>query len=333
MQQYSAPTLLASREYPIDLVPVLDAAAERIRIVSTTFRADDPRSQAIVDALHAAARRGVDVSVAIDTFSYLEPKEFILRSPRRQPARAFRAFQIEHQLKRSGAEFHWLGRRTNILATGRTHSKWVVVDDIVYSFGGVNLDNESFENTDYIIKYQSRELAELVVTEHDAIISADHNGGGRRSHDEALSEQTTILFDGGLPFDSIIYRRAVALAKQAAEITLVSQYCPTGRLNRILKRKGATVYFNHWRHASYINRFLIRLGMFTAKQTTSYTRDNYLHAKFIIYTMADGSKVALAGSHNFMFSSGLTGTREIAIETNDNNIIKQLEQYRKKYIE
>lgn len=333
MQQYPAPKLLASHEYPIDLVSIIEAAAERIRVVSTTFRADDPRSQAVVEALRAAAKRGVDVSVAVDTFSYLEPKEFILRSPRRQPARAFRALQIEHQLKRAGAEFHWLGRRTNILATGRTHSKWVVVDDTVYSFGGVNLDNESFENTDYIIKYQSRELAELIVTEHESIIAADRNGGGRRSHDEVLNEQTTVLFDGGLPFDSIIYRRAVTLAKQASEIILVSQYCPTGRLNRILKQKGAAIYFNHWRRASHLNRLLIRLGMFTAQQTTSYTRDNYLHAKFIIFTMPGGSKTAIAGSHNFMFSSGLSGTREIAIQTTNRHIIKQLERYRKQYVE
>lgn len=333
MQQYSRPTLFTAADYPIDLVPVINAASERIRVVSTTFRADDPRSQAITDALRAAAKRGVDVSVAVDTFSYLEPKEFFLRSPRRQPARAFRALQIEHQLKHVGASFHWLGRRTNILATGRTHSKWVVVDDIVYSFGGVNIDNESFENTDYTIKYQSRELAELIVAEHEAIIAADRNGGGRLSHSEVLDEQTTILFDGGLPFDSIIYRRAATLAKQATSIILVSQYCPTGRLNRTLKRKGATVYFNHWRHASHLNRLLIRLGMFTAKQATSYTRDNYVHAKFIIYTMPDGSKTAIAGSHNFMYSSGLTGTREIAIETTNKHIIKQLEQYRKKYVE
>ena len=46
-----------------------------------------------------------------------------------------------------------------------------------------------------------------------------------------------------------------------------------------------------------------------------------------------GSKIALSGSHNFMRGSGIMGTREIALETSDPAIIKQLEAFRKKYVE
>ena len=49
--------------------------------------------------------------------------------------------------------------------------------------------------------------------------------------------------------------------------------------------------------------------------------------------MSGGSKIALSGSHNFMRGSGIMGTREIALETSDPAIIKQLEAFRKKYIE
>ena len=60
---------------------------------------------------------------------------------------------------------------------------------------------------------------------------------------------------------------------------------------------------------------------------------NFDPIKFIIFTMPDGEKVTLTGSHNFMRGSGIMGTREIALETSDPDVIKQLEAFRKKYVE
>jgi len=58
----------------------------------------------------------------------------------------------------------------------------------------------------------------------------------------------------------------------------------------------------------------------------------YLHAKFIIFTMKDGSKTAISGSHNFAYTGVLFGTREIALETTNPQVIGQLESFYKKYI-
>ena len=49
--------------------------------------------------------------------------------------------------------------------------------------------------------------------------------------------------------------------------------------------------------------------------------------------MPDGHKTAITGSHNFMMASGLVGTREIALETSDPEIISQLEQFRRDHVE
>ena len=141
-----------------------------------------------------------------------------------------------------------------------------------------------------------------------------------------------MLVDGGLFGDSVIYRQAVRLAREAESIILVSQYCPTGKIARILRRKGATVYFNHWRQAASLNKGIIGFGMLMSRNSTSYRRDNYLHAKFIIFTMPGGRKVAITGSHNFMYSSGLVGTREIALQTEDSAIIKSLESFVKERV-
>lgn len=324
--------LLTSDDYTSEVVKSIRNARHEIAIIATTFRSDDERSESIIAELCKAADRGVIVSVHADTFTYLEPKEFILFSPKRQPSRAMQAMKLERRLKRHGIQFYWLGRKANIILTGRTHTKWIVVDDIVYSFGGLNLDNESFSNIDYMFKVRDAKLAETLLAEHGRIRRADRGGAGIRSHTYKFDDSTDILFDGGLIGSSLIYRRTVELAKQAEHILLVSQYCPTGPLVRVLKAKQATVYYNHWRNASSVNRALIGLGMLTAKSTTAYKHDTYLHAKFAIFTMPSGDKVAISGSHNFMFGSGIVGTREIAIETADPRIIRQLEKFCEQYV-
>ncbi len=326
------PRLISSNSYAADVAKVIDSATRRIAIVTTTLRDDDPRSQRLIDALCRAGGRGVLISVGADVFTYLEPKEFAFRSPKRQPARAYQAMKLERRLKKHGIHFRWLGRTSNVAFSGRTHSKWIIVDDTVYSFGGLNLDRESFDNTDYMLKFDDQELADQLFNVHNRLVSADRGGHAAKSRRLKISPEISVLIDGGLIGDSLIYRRACALAKEASSITLVSQYCPTGKLNRILRRKNADVYFNHWRQANSVNKLLIQFGMLFAKQRTGYTRDRYLHAKFMLFTMPDGREVALSGSHNFMFGSGFLGTREIALETTNKQIIKQLKQFLTDYV-
>lgn len=326
------PTLVSSADYAAEVTKAIKKASARIAIVATTFRDDDPRTHDIMEALAEAGDRGVLISVGVDIFTYIEPKELILRSPKRQPARAYQALKLERRLKKHGINFRWLGRTSNLTFSGRTHSKWVIIDDDVYAFGGINLDNDSFNNTDYMFRFRDQELAQRLFNEHLRLVGADRGAHATKSRKISLSEASTVLIDGGFPGDSLIYRRAVTLAKEARSIVLVSQYCPTGKLNRILRRKQAIIYFNHWRRAAWLNKLMIRFGMLFARQQTLYTGTPYLHAKFMICTMADGKKVAITGSHNFMFGSGMIGTREIALETSDKHIIAQLEEFLEKRV-
>ncbi len=326
------PQLIFSADYARDVVRSIDHAKKRIAIVVTTFRDDDPQTQSIVEALCRAGDRGLLVSICTDIYTYLEPKEFVLRSPKRQPARAYQAMKLEHHLKQHGIHFRWLGRTGNIPLAGRTHSKWLIIDNTVYSFGGLNLDRESLGNNDYTFKFQDALLADHLFNEHSRLLGADRGAHASRSHHFAIDGDSTVLIDGGFFGDSIIYRHATKLASAATDIVLVSQYCPTGKLNRILRRKKATVYFNHWRKAAWINKILIQFGMLFTHQTTLYNRTPYLHAKFAIFTMPDGKKIAITGSHNFMFGSGLLGTREIGLETSNPVIIAQLERFLREHV-
>lgn len=327
------PKLLIAKKFAQEATKSIDNASSRVALVTTTLHSDDELSSNIVDALCRAAQRELIVTVCADAYTYTEPKEFILRSPRKQPERAYKAIRVERHLKKAGVDFHWLGRSSNFGFAGRTHSKWLIVDDTVYSFGGVNIDKASFENTDYMWKIEKNaDLADALFAQHLRLLKADRAGHASKSKAVMINNKTTLLVDGGLIGDSAIYRRACSLAKQAEDIILVSQYCPTGKLNRILKRKGATLYFNHWRQAKWMNKLLIRFGMAFSRRSTMYQQKNYLHAKFIIFTMPGGEKIAISGSHNFMYGSVLIGTREIAIETTDKDYIKQLERFLDLYI-
>lgn len=302
-------------------------ATQRVAIVVTTFHNDSVAMHRLVDALCAASLRGVAVSVCVDSYTYTEPKEFLLRAPKRHPTRAYNALKTERTLKRAGVQFHWLGRASNVGFAGRTHTKWIIIDDWVYSFGGVNLDTASFAHTDYLLRSHSQRLADQLFREHQRLLTADRANHATRSRTLIQDAHTRILVDGGLVGDSVIYRRACRLARNATSIIVVSQYCPTGKFNRILKRKRAKLYFNHWRHATWMNKFMIRFGMLSARQRTRYHQRQYLHAKFILFTMPDGREIVLSGSHNFMFSSVMIGTREVALETSEPQIVRQVKQF------
>lgn len=322
--------LLMPLEYVRMLTQDVRKAKRRITIFSHIIAYDDSTDE-LVAALCEAAKRGVRVEVAGDVFTYgilggwrvvpLKPNERI---------RALRT--MVKKFKKSGVEYRWIGQFGPFLFAGRTHVKWAVIDDVVYSFGGINLYANGLRETDYMLREKNARLGNHLVREQRRIASADRVGKFYRSH-QFESGNGDVLIDGGRPRDSIIYRRACALAKQATDIVYVSQYCPTGPLGKIMKEQGAKLYFSHWRQArSLNNRLLIRGSMFLTGYETLYDRPGFIHAKFILFTMPDGRKVALSGSHNFVRAGVVLGTREIDLETSDPTIVAALEEFLQKHI-
>lgn len=286
---------------------------------------EDSATKELLEAIKEAAKRGVKVTVSVDSYAFLESGDFlpffVKHWRNRQKPR-----DMERSLRKSGVKFSWLGTRSTSLLSGRTHSKWLVVDDTVYSFGGVNLYERSLDFTDYMFRLENNEIATALVEEQQKVVSADKTNETYRSHQLALGD-SSILIDGGIVGNSLIYGRACRLVERATDVLFVSQYCPNGRLAKSLKNKSSQLYFNRPQQASFFNRVMIRCYMLTSRLKTAYTRDEYLHAKYLICTMLDGSKVALTGSHNFSSGGVWFGTREIALETRDPEVIAQLEQF------
>jgi cardiolipin synthase A/B len=321
--------LLLPESYVRDAAKHIRKAKKRVSFLALVV-ADDSSTDELIDALAEAAERGVTVDVAADIFTYGELGGFFL--PTRYRTRQSRlTTRMSKRFIKSGVKFSWLGRSRATVFSGRTHIKWCVVDDTVYSFGGVNLYQKGVENNDYMFKINDHDLADSLVHEYHRLTRADVGGYSYRSH-SFKHHDDTILIDGGFFGDSIIYRRACKLATEASNILLVSQYCPTGKLSRIIKQTDSQLYFNPPANTKGLNRLVIRIGMLFSGHKTLYDRSHYLHAKFIIFDMPDGRRIALTGSHNFVHGGVLLGTREIALQTENPQTIKQLEDFWQKHI-
>lgn len=322
--------LVLPPDYVREATEHIRKAKKRIFLISMVI-ADHAATHELIMALEDAARRGVSVSVTADIFTYGEVSGGFLPIKYYSPG----VKEVHHMvksLKSAGVKFLWLGRGHVTIFNGRTHSKWCVIDDTSFVFGGVNMYQGGVaENTDYMFKVENDRLADRLGYEQKRIAKAERTSSNYPSVTYEL-EGNSVLIDGGIIAHSVIYTRAVELAREAEHIVFVSQYCPTGKLARILKTKDVALYFNRPEKAEGFNKALIRLSMLTSTFKTLYEKEPYLHAKFIIFTMKDGSKVAITGSHNFAFTGVLFGTREIALETTDMRIIGQLETFYKKYI-
>jgi len=316
-------------DYIHQAATLINEATDRIFLIAMVV-ADHPETHELIAALEAAAKRGVAVTVAADVFTYGEVNGSFLPVKYYSP-NAKLATKMAKNLRAAGVKFHWLGRGRITLLSGRTHSKWCVIDNTVFTFGGVNIYNQGITNIDYMFKLVNNRLADRLAYEQDRIQRADRSSTNYPSLSYELNGDS-VLIDGGIISQSIIYRRACELARDASKVLFVSQYCPTGKLGRILKTKDAKVYFNQPHQAHSFNRWLIRLSLLTSGIKTLYTKERYLHSKFIIFTMSDGSKVALTGSHNFAYTGVLFGTREIALETKDPAVISQLESFYRAHI-
>jgi cardiolipin synthase len=329
MRTMSTFTLLLPRDYVADATKHIETAKERVVLLAMVV-AQGPDTQGLVDAILDAARRGVKVYVAADVFTYGELNGTFLRNIYfSKKARA--VTNMGKLLRDAGVKFQWLGRAQMLIFSGRTHSKWCVIDDIVYTFGGVNMYQKGVENVDYMFKTTSKQLADKIVAEHMNLQRADKTGKLYKSH-QFDSGSDHVLVDCGIIGNSIIYQHACDLATSATSIVYVSQYPPAGKLLRRIEGKQAALYFNEPKSADFLNSILIRITKYLGGVTSNYRKKAYLHAKFMIFYMPDGSRVAITGSHNFSYVGVMMGTREIALETRNAKVIDQLEGFLKKRV-
>jgi len=325
------PTLVSPKEYIKQATKLANRAKHTISLI-TMIVVDDSQTNDFLLSLGNAAKRGVRVEIAADTVTFgnisghLKPHRYYTKK-----ARDTR--KMIDYLKKQGVHFTWVGNFSVFAFASRNHMKCLVIDDIIFSFGGVNIDEESLSFSDYMFRLQDERLALELRSDIARIVAADKHNFAYRSHEFHYNAKSKILIDGGFFGDSIIYRRACEITKNAKEVVLVSQYCPVSKLSRLLKKTHSKLYFNTPIIANNTsNKMIIRYNMAVSGHSSLYKGSRYIHAKFLIATNHDGSKVALTGSHNFTYTGVIAGTREIALETTEIQIISQLEDFLEKKI-
>ncbi len=326
----SEKTLMRPKTYLRDLIRHINKAQHRVYLLALVI-ADEDETRTLMTALEQAAQRGVKVSVASDmVFTYRElgvtgRKKHYVRT------QLARMRSMRSKLQAQGASVTWLGQHGITLYSRRTHAKWSIVDNTVYTFGGVNLYSVGVENLDYMFRIDDTSLADHLASQQDMFVRENKSGRAQPSHDFGLGDNVALI-DGGMIGDSIIYRHARRLASKAVHIIYVSQYAPTGKLGKIIQSRRHELYYNPAAKVEFFGRSLIHWMEFLRGFRSLYTRRPYIHAKFMIFTMADGERVAITGSHNFLAGNAIAGAREIALETRDPAVITQLETFLDKYI-
>lgn len=318
------------KPYLRDLIRRIHKAQYRVYLLALVI-ADEDETRELIEALEAAAARGIKVSVASDmVFTYRElgvtgRKKHYVRT------QLIRMRSMRDKLQAHGAQVTWLGQHGITLYSRRTHAKWSIVDNTVYTFGGVNLYDVGIDNLDYMFRCEDTSLADHLASQQDMFVRENKSGRAQPSHDFGLGDNVALI-DGGMIGDSIIYRHARRLADKAVHIVYVSQYPPTGRLGKIIKRRRHELYYNRAETIEIFGRTLTRIAELIRGFQNLYTKKTYLHAKFMIFTMSDGSRVAITGSHNFLAGNAIAGAREVALETRDPAVIAQLDEFLEKYI-
>jgi phosphatidylserine/phosphatidylglycerophosphate/cardiolipin synthase-like enzyme len=222
-----------------------------------------------------------------------------------------------HLLERiaaAGGRVSWVGKVGLNPYAGRYHAKVTVIDDDVLSFGGVNFTDDSLNNVDYMLSTKDDSLAQRLAK----LVADNANDKPATDTQAKLTATHTMLFDAGNRKKSIIYDRACELAQQSTRITYVSQMCPSGKLAQFIKHVPHTCYFNRPERTGLRPDTLAQLwDGWRAGVTNHYEGAAYLHAKFILFELKDGTKACLSGSHNFSWRGVAFGTKEIALLSTD----------------
>lgn len=323
-QQLTFDTLPAA-EYYRAVIRDMQQATSSITIVVYLFIWGDTMER-FFTALEEAAARGVRVKIVFDKMSlYYVSRGRVPGNPFRHPddRRYGKTMASLDRMRAAGADITEIGPIGLNPYRGRCHTKFTVVDNTVYCFGGVNLYDNAFTNVDYMLRTVNTDLADRL-RQLAQVIAED-----RPVDDviEPLDAHNTLLIDGGRPGHSAIYDRACELAGQAAKVYYVSQFFPTGQLTGLLRQAGATCYMTRPRHSPVHIGAMLTADRLRTRLRNHYRGQTFLHAKFILFELKDGSRALVAGSHNFSWQGVTYGTKEIAICSTDPQLWQQLHDY------
>jgi phosphatidylserine/phosphatidylglycerophosphate/cardiolipin synthase-like enzyme len=318
--------LIAATAYFDDLVRQIPLAQKRI-VINAMGVLWGPQTEKLLPLLFDALGRGVEIRLVGDIFSKLEANLPRLHRGDSTPKWSH-TLAINTQLRASGAHITYVGKLSLNPFKGRCHTKITLIDDAVFTFGGVNFSSGAFSNHDYMLTAKNALLADRLY-----LLVRDIEKDQRLiDMTEPLSKTLTLHFDGGTPDSSAIYDQACAMVSEARKVYYVSQMCPSGRLAKLITNTENYCYFNRSSQAEPPLNMALPVDRLLSGVTNRYKGKTYIHAKFILCEGKDDSKRLLSGSNNYSWRGIAYGTKEIAASSSDPALWDTFYEYMQKEI-
>jgi phosphatidylserine/phosphatidylglycerophosphate/cardiolipin synthase-like enzyme len=335
-------TFYSTPEYYDDLIERLASAAPGDYFITVNMVTRiHPQVQPLLDAMGAAAKRGVAVTLITDAYQFLtDPDHDFILGPlffnSHLPARLPKRFQATKagfdKLEAAGVSViitNEPGRAFTNPKAGRSHIKFTVTGDRYY-IATANLT--PFRKLDVIAGANDARIAEWLRTLAARMMSM--RSGSKVMSDKDVTFETpsaTLFLDAGIRDRSIIYDQALALIDSAKEfVFLTCQFFPYGRTAAHLAaahRRGVkvTVLYNHdtchARPSRWIHRALV-LRERTRRPKELFAHPvlppRYLHAKVLATDQG-----TLIGSHNYVEIGTNLGTAELQLLVRDRDFAEQ----------
>lgn len=281
----------------------------------------------ILGLLYPALARGVEVRIVGDMYSKFTanmPK--FVRSDK--GSRWGHTIALNSDLQSKGAHITYVGKLGFNPYKQRCHSKITIVDDTCFTFGGVNFYGGGFTYHDYMLEVHDKDIADRL----HSLVRGIETFPRMTDITEKISDEHTLLFDGGTPGSSAIYDAACDVVASANKVYFVSQMCPSGRLAKLITQKQNECYFVRPTQAEPPSNLALIVDRARYGITNRYRGKRYIHAKFILGEDEDGSKWLVSGSNNFSWRGIAYGTKEIAVLSSDPDLWQAFYDYMQREI-
>ncbi len=310
-------------------------SGDRIAIATLAFEPSEIHINQVMEALCAAAQRGVAVRCIVDAISFTLVKGRIpgplLYGKKIDilalPLYARKRAALE-KLAACGGEYTVTNPPRRLFSNpfaNRSHIKFAVINNEVYT-GGCNL--KEADRSDIMVQWQDNNVADWLIEFAANVHEKNNVRRVLKNTDTAMpvDKQTQLLIDAGVKNQSLIFRHALQLIDDAQEyIVMTCQYFPNDvtakKLSQAIKRGvDVRLIYNHpskhsfplsWLHyaVKYIEQRKYQPALFKNELSK---RRNYMHAKLLV-----SEKACIVGSHNYVRAGVRFGTAEIALTSSD----------------
>jgi len=334
-------TVQSAHEYFNDLLKEIRKAKKRVYLQSMLFESGGKIDQ-LEDELIKASERGLDVRINYDWVAdrYVDgnlPKFPVIEKGKRELLNKFQSKnkKMHKRLESSGVKLSETNDPSFLTSAfpylGRSHIKSTIIDDDYCWVGGVNLTSGSFDNIDIMVKSNKKGLI-IALTKLFYEINENKNA---EDYSVKIDENETLFIDVGNKNKSIIYEKAKQVINSAKKnIVFMSQFVPDSKLLKEIEKisdKGIEIkIITSNEEDPVFAKYPEKLTYVMLKKTIEDRHNIELihlsrkvHAKLIIVD----NKLALYGSHNYIYSGVLFGTAEIMIENSEEKVISGFNKY------